>query len=71
MSENNGWIKCKDRLPENWSEVIFAMKIPESETGWLIRTGGYFEDAMVFCSFDGIEFDGVTHWQPLVKPPID
>ncbi|KNE84417.1 DUF551 domain-containing protein [Aggregatibacter aphrophilus] len=67
----NGWIKCSERLPGDWSEVLFAMKVPESESGWLIRTGSYFEDGMGFCSFDGVEFEGVTHWKPLPQPPID
>ena len=39
--QNNGWIKCSERLPDDWSEVLFAMKVPESESGWLIRTGSY------------------------------
>ncbi|MBN6060455.1 DUF551 domain-containing protein [Aggregatibacter actinomycetemcomitans] len=69
--QNNGWIKCSERLPDGWSEVLFAMKIPESESGWLIRTGSYFEDGMGFCSFDGVEFEGVTHWKPLPKPPTE
>ena len=70
-TESHGWIKCSEQLPDDWSEVLFAIKVPESESGCLIRTGSYFEDGMGFCSFDGVEFEGVTHWQPLPKPPID
>ncbi|EHK90554.1 DUF551 domain-containing protein [Aggregatibacter actinomycetemcomitans] len=71
MKKNNGWIKCEDRLPEDWSEVLFAIKTPESESGWLIRTGSYFDDSLEFCSFDGVQFEGVTHWKPLPKPPLE
>ena len=69
--QNNGWIKCSERLPGDWSEVLFAIKVPETESRWLIRTGSYFEDGMGFCSFDGVEFEGVTHWKPLPQPPLE
>ena len=64
---NNGWIPCKDRLPEDDSICIVTVEYPNNETmvdyGWFDRNG--------VCWFVGMhEFrtSNVLAWQPLPEP---
>lgn len=65
MSENNGWIKCEDRLPNECDTVLLYVnddEYPYIVTGWL-DTDREFSDGKNCLS------DYVTHWQPLPQPP--
>lgn len=67
MSENNGWIKCADRLPNKCTQVLLYVddyKYPHITIGRLNTNGdvGHCDDFLP---------DDVTHWQPLPQPPID
>ena len=65
MSENNGWIKCEDRLPNECDTVLLYLnddEYPYIVTGWL-DTDREFSDGKNCLS------DYVTHWQPLPQPP--
>lgn len=70
MSENNGWIKCSERLPEIFdhnglerSDIVICFGIEEKDDK---KT--YFFAYRVhgnrFYGFNG-ECEHVTHWQPL------
>ena len=56
MSENNGWIKCSERLPKPNTRVLICNRDKE------IRGALYQE----LLGFGYIPLYGeVTHWQPL------
>ena len=62
MSENNGWIKCSERLPKINTRVLICTR--EKEVGVAL----YQE----VTGFGYIPLYGeVTHWQPLPQPPIN
>ena len=59
MSENNGWIKCSERLPKPNTRVLICNR--DKEVGCAL----YQE----LIGFGYIPFYGeVTHWQPLPPP---
>lgn len=65
--QNNGWIKCSERLPNECTQVLLYVddyKYPHITIG-ILNTNGDF----VHC--DDFLSDDVTHWQPLPQPPID
>ena len=58
--QNNGWIKCSDRLPKPNTRVLICSR--EKEVGCAL----YQE----LIGFGYIPLYGeVTHWQPLPQPP--
>ncbi|TXH59000.1 MAG: DUF551 domain-containing protein [Desulfurellales bacterium] len=80
MSNNNGWIKCSEGLPEIGQKVFILIRPltpeeceycdgtekPWQEAGWLDRRERWI------TSDDRYEFDRVTHWRPqfeLPEPP--
>ncbi len=76
MSENNGWIKCSDRLPKIFdhkglerSDVVICFgkeEINDKKTYFF----AYRVPGDRFYGFNGV-CEQVTHWQPLPNPPID
>ena len=78
MSENNGWIKCSERLPELYNTVFYGITSKEVLLYGIPYNDGE-ERMRVFIGYmvDGNEFeteidgpcDVVTHWQPLPQPP--
>jgi len=80
MSENNGWIKCSERLPELYHTVfsgiiskdVLLYGIPYNDGEEEMRVFvGYMTEDNEFHTDDIGKCDVVTHWQPLPKPPID
>ena len=60
--QNNGWIKCSERLPKPNTRVLVCNQDNE------IRRALYQE----LIGFGYIPFYGeVTHWQPLPQPPLE
>lgn len=60
--QNNGWIKCSERLPKPNTRVLICNRDKE------IRCALYQE----LIGFGYIPLYGeVSHWQPLPQPPID
>lgn len=60
MSENNGWIKCSERLPKSNTRVLICSR--DKEVGVAL----YQE----LIGFGYIPLYGeVTHWKPLPQPP--
>lgn len=78
--QNNGWIKCSERLPELY-HTVFSGIISKDVLLYGIPYNDGEEEMHVFVGYmtEGNEFhtddigkcDVVTHWQPLPKPPID
>ena len=69
MSENNGWIKCSERLPDEHDSVIVFTPPYDVRVAWLrydykSKKGYYFTDI-------DIPYDFVTHWQPFPPPPTE
>ena len=63
--DNNGWIKCSERLPNKCTQVLLYVddyKYPHITIGMLNTNGdvGHCDDFLP---------DDVTHWQPLPEPP--
>lgn len=62
----NEWISVKDRLPNDKTEILCALK--HSPDGYHIHDGFFIRGQW----FDGHGFPflfKVTHWQPLPEPP--
>lgn len=78
MSENNGWIKCSERLPKLYHTVFYGITskdvllygIPYNDGEERMRVFiGHMVDGNEFeTEIDG-KCDVVTHWQPLPEPP--
>jgi len=64
MSE---WIKVSDRLPEHRQHVIVACK---NQFGCDVFDDHYFNNRTGhFVKYGDTKTSGVTHWQPLPRPP--
>lgn len=63
MSENNGWIKCSERLPSVGMRVLVYgyWNLGFVPTIGIYRGKGTWNTIPVFNT--------VTHWQPLPQPP--
>ena len=53
------WISVKDRLPEQYTDVIVLYDIGRAGVNWVNNENEFVEHA--YCK--------VTHWMPLPEPP--
>lgn len=66
MSENNGWIKCSERLPEIDDDYLVSVKKQNHKGDTVYRHQiVYFLDG--WCIFK--DQGDVTHWQSLPTLP--
>ncbi|BFU65360.1 DUF551 domain-containing protein [Rodentibacter abscessus] len=70
MSENNGWIKCSEQLPEDSRLVIAFMPSREDDPGYWMMFIGYFDDEW-WCDTGGELYNPmhVSHWKHLPQTP--
>jgi hypothetical protein len=59
---SNGWIKCSDRLPEYYQQVLLS-------NGKYIDTGYRNRDDELYCAAALMLKSLPTYWQPLPEPP--
>lgn len=83
MSENNGWIKCSDKLPELGMLVLFFEEENEYIGIGLVGRiesepvsddwyAGSYKYLVLLTPSDEKEILGTAvYWQPLPQPPID
>ena len=57
------WISVNDELPNFRFEVIVCDKYGNVTTGWFSKVKYRFTDN------DDDEYQHITHWMPLPKPP--
>jgi len=68
LADKEGWIRCEDRLPEDFTRVIVWSDV------WRDMKPGVYID---YCQPDAVDhyrwtqYQKITHWRPLPKPPID
>lgn len=55
------WIKCSERMPEDYTLVLLYDKCGEMWVGYRRRYGQFV------CN--GCSIANITHWQPLPEPP--
>jgi len=67
------WIKCCDKMPEKYEEVLFvACENHNREQMIGFRIGSQWVTTRLFYGCDELnDFVTVTHWQPLPEYPID
>lgn len=72
------WIKCSDRLPERYVNVLLAREHPthpEVTVGWLCdKSWDYLESTQIETidvrwKSDIGEHEYWTHWMPIPAPP--
>ena len=74
MSENNGWIKCSERLPDTFTGFdLLIRSLPVLVYGkYTAGENNKIFGAQIFgdkwYSADG-ECAEITHWQPMPQPP--
>jgi hypothetical protein len=63
------WISVKDRLPEDGSSVLVF--IPDYPDAYLSNRVAWLDcdTTPPLWIHEGVDIDGVTHWQPLPAPP--
>lgn len=59
MPYNNCWISVKDRLPEQYKEVLVYTEKYGTQVDWIADTPYYWHNYGEL----------VTHWQPKPEPP--
>ncbi|MBF0752215.1 MULTISPECIES: DUF551 domain-containing protein [unclassified Pasteurella] len=77
MSENNGWIKCSERLPEKYtgfslveqSKLVLVYGRQLKNDPLHIFSAKLYGDDYWLSPFG--KCDLVTHWQPIPEKPID
>lgn len=73
---DNGWIKCKDKLPDfGCSVIVFCgyvciSQIEHKDDG-LYWINPHYREHDPFNDPDDYALKNVTHWQPLPQPPIN
>lgn len=75
--QNNGWIKCSERLPpvnedgESCSVLLYGMETPDSYVPHQFI--GYLMDGKFYCDggYSPHQCYSVTHWQTLPPPPTE
>jgi hypothetical protein len=65
------WISVKDRLPEEWSDVIVTdgINVNAGYFGGTWKEDGGVEKSGFYEYENGIE-GLITHWMPMPEPPI-
>ena len=69
MVQRNGWIPCRERLPEEYTAVLVFDKDGEMWAGQIDKNGNWCEAA----DYDDIVPEWlckVTHWMPLPAGPL-
>ncbi|MFI5332604.1 MAG: DUF551 domain-containing protein [Candidatus Babeliales bacterium] len=56
------WISVKDRMPQLGVETLFT----DTES---ITVGHLINNHKIACYYSKIDFEDITHWLPLPKPP--
>ena len=56
------WIKCSDRMPEQFKAILVFNDYGEF---WC---GAYDRYLDFYC--DSVLVEGITHWMPLPPPPL-
>ena len=71
MSENNGWIKCSENLPDDGQLVIAFMPAQEDEDPgyWMMFIGTFEDEYWEDTGGETYNLMHVTHWLPLPQPP--
>lgn len=67
-TEQDGWIKCSERMPEVDEHKPIAIY-----TGNCIGQGMFvacYDEDGFYDYWDGVEISGISHWMPLPPPPI-
>ena len=73
MSENNGWIKCSERLPEKYERVLIVVggfqhfAILSDGIGTLVWETEEFD--LGNGEFSILHLEAVTYWQPELPIP--
>lgn len=66
------WIKCSDRLPNDWQSVIMYFGDNVLHGQWVPDYGGYFRVPDIeWNGPEPSEENPVTHWMPLPTAPKD
>lgn len=60
------WISVKDRLPEEWTDVLVLSRFGFLETAVYTGTPGKWR---IGWNGDMLEADSITHWMPMPHPP--
>lgn len=67
-TEQDGWIKCSERMPEVDEHKPIAIY-----TGNCIGQGMFvacYDEDGFYDYWDGVEISGISHWMPLPSPPV-
>ena len=60
------WVSCKDRLPEDDSDVLAYLRIGEESR---IFPANYAKGMWFDCVFNTPATERITHWMPIPQPP--
>lgn len=66
--ERSGWINVKDRLPDEFENIIVWNGEYVYDDVRIINNGEYWTHVSGY-DYDSYRINGVTHWQPLPAPP--
>jgi hypothetical protein len=69
MGEQDDWIDCKDRLPEE-SDRYWCYCQEQNDLGLSHFQWNCYFDSIAKIWLDRQEFMSVTHWQPLPTAPL-
>lgn len=72
--ENNGWIKCSEKMPEKYERVLIVAddfqcfaKLKENWNGVIFWETEEFD--LGFGDFERLNLEAVTHWHPELSMP--